>query len=123
MNDTVGKIFRGFGGHFYLCESYDPACGFWMLNLQDRTKSCVSERAIGRTYHEVYDRVYLTPLENAVEKLTLSDPLLQNAMTSKEVEDVVLSKKGIVQIDAEQQTFDGNYLSVAKIAESIIRRK
>lgn len=38
----------------YRAESYDPSHGFWMVNEEDPTdRRDVSERVIGRTYHEV----------------------------------------------------------------------
>lgn len=51
---VVGHYFTSCGTAYY-CDSYDPAIGYWMTNIhaiQDRRN--VSERAIGRTYHEVY---------------------------------------------------------------------
>ncbi len=61
---TVGWRFRGMGG-VYRCTRYDPRSGFWMRMLErapdamasDRNvgdEACVSERAIGRTYHLVW---------------------------------------------------------------------
>lgn len=54
---VVGHCFTAWndGEQVYYCDSYDPSCGYWMTNIhaiQDRRN--VSERAIGRTYHEVY---------------------------------------------------------------------
>lgn len=50
----VGKRYRSMG-RVYLCTSYDPAGGFWMRSVDsaDPRETCISERAIGRTYHEV----------------------------------------------------------------------
>jgi hypothetical protein len=50
----VGKRYKGWDGNVYECTSYDPSCGFWMESSERRT--CVSERAIGRTYHRVRER-------------------------------------------------------------------
>lgn len=52
---TVGHFFTCFGKAYY-CDSYDPAIGFWMTNIADPSDHRnVSERAIGRTFHEVYE--------------------------------------------------------------------
>lgn len=56
---VIGRAFISGRGHYYFCDSYDPACGFWMTRWDfsgantwpQRTN--VSERAIGRTFHEV----------------------------------------------------------------------
>lgn len=54
-HETVGRFFVGLGGLVYYCDSYDPHCGFWMTNIHDvQDRRNVSERAIGRTYHQVY---------------------------------------------------------------------
>lgn len=57
-HQVVGHFFTAWndGEQVYYCDSYDPAIGYWMTNIrniQDRRN--VSERAPGRTYHEVYD--------------------------------------------------------------------
>ena len=58
---TVGRRFRAWDGHTYFCDSYDPGCGYWMTregsatNQTDADRRNVSERAIGRTYHRVYE--------------------------------------------------------------------
>jgi len=53
---VVGHFYRGWGSAgqaTYLCDSYDPAIGFWMTNIADESdRRNVSERAIGRTFHE-----------------------------------------------------------------------
>jgi hypothetical protein len=58
----IGQIFKGHG-FFYYCDSYDPAQGFWMTPLYDQydavlkrpvPRTNVSERAIGRTFHDVW---------------------------------------------------------------------
>lgn len=55
VESVVGHFFRGVGGKVYFCDSYDPQIGFWMTNIEmpivDRRN--VSERAIGRTYHQI----------------------------------------------------------------------
>lgn len=61
---TVGKKFRGLGV-VYRCFAYHPRQGFWMRpepadqfhKWFDRAAevTCVSERAIGNTYHRIYD--------------------------------------------------------------------
>lgn len=53
---TVGRKFKSWDSKVYFCDSYDPAIGFWMTeegNPDNRRN--VSERAIGRTYHRIYD--------------------------------------------------------------------
>lgn len=54
---TVGRRFRAWrdgGPAVYFCDSYDPTMGYWMTNEADPSdRRNVSERAIGRTYHEV----------------------------------------------------------------------
>ena len=53
---TVGHFFTSFHNVYY-CDSYDPDCGYWMTNINEMLdRRNVSERAIGRTYHEVYKR-------------------------------------------------------------------
>ncbi len=56
-NQVVGKKFRAWDGRVYLCDSYDPSCGFWMQDVDDPSnRRNVSERAIGRTFHEVREK-------------------------------------------------------------------
>jgi len=52
---TVGHSFKYFG-EVYFCDSYDPSIGYRMTNidnLDDRHN--VSERAINRTFHHLYN--------------------------------------------------------------------
>jgi len=60
---TVGRKFRAFGA-VYRCTSWDRSCGFWMEMVGGKdelfgrhagARVNVSEAAIGRTYHRVYD--------------------------------------------------------------------
>lgn len=64
VHDTVGWRFQSLGIE-YRCTRYDERRGFWMRVLAihetppmyDRVigeECCVSERAIGRTYHRIY---------------------------------------------------------------------
>lgn len=55
---VVGRTFKcPFYGKTYFCDSWDSGCGFWMTNVDDPVdRTCVSERAIGRTFHEVTKR-------------------------------------------------------------------
>ena len=67
-HDVIGRRFRFFGGE-YICDSYATDCGFWMtpanpeqpypfdLSATPRKdeRRNVSERAIGRTYHRVWE--------------------------------------------------------------------
>jgi len=62
-HEVVGKYF---GGHsivfeksqIYFCDSYDPALGYWMTNIDPKLndRRNVSERAIGRTFYRAEDR-------------------------------------------------------------------
>jgi hypothetical protein len=50
---TVGHVFHGWDGGLYFCDSYDPSCGYWMTDIgAPANRRNVSERAVGRTYHE-----------------------------------------------------------------------
>jgi len=57
---VVGHYFAGHSythdkAQVYFCDSYDPALGYWMANIYDKAdRKNVSERAIGRTFHEAY---------------------------------------------------------------------
>lgn len=51
---VLGKTYVGWDGRDYRADSYDPNAGYWMVDVKDPTnKKCISERAIGRTFHEV----------------------------------------------------------------------
>ena len=55
-HEVVGHYFNGPWGVEYYCDSYDPSCGYWMTPVKDdgeHKRTNVSERAIGRTFHEV----------------------------------------------------------------------
>lgn len=62
----AGRKYRGFGGCVYELLSHHP-CGFHLQVIDDsddkegyRRKgefACISERAIGRTYHELRDPI------------------------------------------------------------------
>lgn len=62
---VVGHYFKAWAGMsiqgnaIYYCDSYDPAVDFWMtpINRLDEgvKRTCVSPRAIDRTYHLVHD--------------------------------------------------------------------
>jgi hypothetical protein len=61
MSIVVGRRFRAWDGHFYICDSYDPRIGYWMTredapaenkaDTEGAWRRNVSERVIGRTYH------------------------------------------------------------------------
>jgi hypothetical protein len=52
----IGKRFKAWDGRVYSCLSYDPSVGFWMMAEGDPPRqTCVSERAIGRTFHMIED--------------------------------------------------------------------
>lgn len=72
-HETVGRDFMANNWHAkegeagsarYYCDSYDPRIGFWMTRVdappehwndqEGEWRHNVSERAIGRTYHVIY---------------------------------------------------------------------
>lgn len=61
-HDIVGHYFGGYSlkhdrATVFFCESYDPRSGFNLRDLADATDlRNVSERAVGRTFHEAYDQ-------------------------------------------------------------------
>lgn len=41
----------------YLCESLDPSIGYWLVNINKSwERRNISERAIGATFHEAFER-------------------------------------------------------------------
>jgi hypothetical protein len=62
-SELVGKKFRGWSQKHnkivvFVAESFEPypGHGFWMINIEDKEdRHDVSERAIGRTFHQVFD--------------------------------------------------------------------
>lgn len=40
----------------WICIGYDPNSGFWMENLSTKELKNISERAIDKTWHKVYER-------------------------------------------------------------------
>jgi hypothetical protein len=50
---VVGHYFKGTYGLTYYCESYDPSIGYQMNATDGSRRTNVSERAIGRTFHDV----------------------------------------------------------------------
>lgn len=65
-HETVGRTFKAWDGHKYVCDSWEENLGFWMTrvdapierraDVHSEFRRNVSERAIGRTFHQVYDR-------------------------------------------------------------------
>ena len=53
-HETVGQHFRGPEGT-YACVAYDWRTGFWMKDVKTGVDRDVSERALGRTYHRIYE--------------------------------------------------------------------
>lgn len=57
VRNTVGRVFRGTRDFHWVCFGYDPRHGFWMRAIQPEGTTeviaNVSERAIGRTFHEL----------------------------------------------------------------------
>ena len=74
---VVGRFFIAWidGEQAYYCDSYDPSCGYWMTNIRDiQDRHNVSERAPGRTFHEVYEfegerRAYLGITETTADEV------------------------------------------------------
>ena len=63
-HETVGRYFRAWDSSIYLCTSWHRASGFWMRVIVKGDadgargvgeEACISERAIGRTYHRLPD--------------------------------------------------------------------
>jgi hypothetical protein len=60
---VVGHRFKAWDGQVYRCDSHDPRVGYWMTREDcppehfadeaGKWRRNVSERAIGRTYHEI----------------------------------------------------------------------
>ena len=61
-HSVVGRYWAGYGSDqgatvIYYCDSYDPACGYWLTNTHNAAdRRNVSERAIGRTFHKAEER-------------------------------------------------------------------
>ncbi len=63
MSTIVGKRYKAPDGHTYIADSYVPRIGVWMTredcppehraDTEGQWRRNVSERAIGRTFHEV----------------------------------------------------------------------
>lgn len=51
----MGKVVRSGGtGARYVVAFYDPHAGLWLVNVEDDAdRRCISERAMGATFHEV----------------------------------------------------------------------
>jgi hypothetical protein len=54
--EVVGKRYKAWGGP-YLCFGYDPRSGFWMRSEADGRETNVSEAAIDRTFHRIWEEV------------------------------------------------------------------
>lgn len=62
---TVGRKFKAWDGKTYFCDSWVENMGYWMswvdatdedkADPNSRWRKNVSERAIGRTFHEIHD--------------------------------------------------------------------
>ena len=49
---NIGKRFLGWNGETYICADYHDMAGYIMVNESDPSdERCISERAIGRTFH------------------------------------------------------------------------
>jgi hypothetical protein len=62
-HETIGKYYKAHGC-IYFCDSYDTQLGFWMepvfgeihgFTEKPPHRTNVSERAINRTFHEIFD--------------------------------------------------------------------
>lgn len=62
-DEVIGRYFISGCGAIYYCDSYDPNQGYWMTPAregdtswcrQPATRTNVSERAIGGTFHRIY---------------------------------------------------------------------
>lgn len=63
MGEIVGRRFKAWDGHVYVCDSHEPGLGFWMTRedapaehrsaTQGMWRRNVSERAIGATFHDL----------------------------------------------------------------------
>jgi hypothetical protein len=50
---VIGRLWVGYNGQFYFCESYDPRMGFWLRNIANPSdRRNISERAPTRTFHK-----------------------------------------------------------------------
>lgn len=60
VRSVVNTKYRS-SGKIWICIGYDPGCGFWMENIETMKNSetseltNISERAIDRTFHKVYE--------------------------------------------------------------------
>ncbi|MBM5458640.1 hypothetical protein H8F21_13805 [Pseudomonas sp. P66] len=62
-HETIGFTFKGWDDHEYFCDSWESNLGFWMTRVDapperradahSEFRRNVSERAIGRTFHQV----------------------------------------------------------------------
>lgn len=60
-HEVVGKTFKAWDGHLYVCDSWEENLGYWMTRTdapperradqRSEFRRNVSERAIGRTFH------------------------------------------------------------------------
>lgn len=65
-HETIGRTFKAWDGHRYICDSWESNYGFWMTrvdapqerrtDLHSEYRRNVNERAIGRTFHLVYEQ-------------------------------------------------------------------
>lgn len=64
-HETIGRTFKSWDGHKYVCDSWEENLGFWMTRVDapvehrsdphSEFRRNVSERAVGRTYHLVHN--------------------------------------------------------------------
>ena len=63
-HETIGRTFKAWDGHKYVCDSWDEHLGFWMTRVDapaehradqhSEFRRNVSEAAIGRTFHLIH---------------------------------------------------------------------
>lgn len=103
--EVVGRRYRGWDA-LYECIGYDPRHGFWMQQVDaPHTRRNVSERAIDRTYHQVW----LTP---GAWRLAQHIRELGRLPTQAEAPDVTLAGatytlRDLGMLDGEQLTAAG----------------
>ena len=54
IQELIGQHFKAYDGRTYECLRWDPNAGLWMRTLDEPVReTCISERAIGRTFHRM----------------------------------------------------------------------
>lgn len=59
---AIGHLYRAWDGKVYYCDSYEHPIGFWMTEVDNESnRRNVSDRAVGGTFHKVWDDPSFTP--------------------------------------------------------------